>query len=104
MMARDIGSLLSGSSFERISILKVDIEGSEAVVFGSNYEGWLPKVDNLVIELHGEKCAQIFQKTIAAENFELSQCGELVLCKRNTFEGGIVDGPCPKRCLSESAA
>ena len=104
MMARDIGSLLSKSSFERISILKVDIEGSEAAVFGSNYEAWLPKVDNLVIELHGKKCAQIFQKTIAAENFEISKCGELVLCERNTFEGGIADGPCPKGCVSESAA
>jgi FkbM family methyltransferase len=82
LMATDIGTLLQESGFERISILKVDIEGSEAEVFGSNYESWIGKVDNLVIELHGAKCEQIFAAAIAKQNFRIEQHHELVVCKK----------------------
>jgi hypothetical protein len=46
MTATDIGTLLDRSGEQRISVLKVDIEGAERVVFVKNYESWLPKVDN----------------------------------------------------------
>ena len=82
LMAKDIGTLLKESEFDRISILKVDIEGSEAEVFRSNYESWIGKVDNLVIELHGAKCEEIFAKAIANEGFQVEQSDELVVCKR----------------------
>jgi FkbM family methyltransferase len=65
VMAKGIETLLNESGFERISILKVDIEGSEADVFGSNYEPWIGKVDHLVIEIHGDKCGEIFSEAIA---------------------------------------
>jgi FkbM family methyltransferase len=80
--ATDIGTLLNESGFERISILKIDIEGAEAIVFSSNYEEWLSKVDNLAIELHGDECSSVFFKAIAGENFELSKSEELIVCKR----------------------
>jgi FkbM family methyltransferase len=82
IMATDIGTLLKESGFDRISILKIDIEGAEAIVFSSNYQEWLPKVDNLAIELHDEECSSIFFKAIADQNFEVSKSKELVLCKR----------------------
>jgi FkbM family methyltransferase len=82
LTAKDIGTLLKESGFERISILKVDIEGSEAEVFGSNYESWIGKVDNLVIELHGGKCEEIFAEAIAKEDFRVEQSDELVVCKK----------------------
>jgi FkbM family methyltransferase len=81
--AIDIGTLLEESGAERISILKIDIEGAESAVFSSNYEHWLKRVDNLVIELHGEKCRSIFETAIAAENFVMSQRGELTVCTRS---------------------
>jgi hypothetical protein len=73
--------LLEQSSFDRISILKVDIEGAEEIVFASNYEKWLHKVDNLVIELHGEQCEAVFQNAVAGRGFEVSRCDELTVCK-----------------------
>jgi len=82
MMAKNIGTLLKESGFERVSILKIDIEGSEAEVFASNYEAWIGKVDNIVIELHGGKCAEIFGNAIAKEGFRVERCDELVVCKR----------------------
>lgn len=84
MSAVDIGSLLETSGYERISILKIDIEGAESIVFSSNYDSWIGKVDNLVIELHGNECRAIFSKAISTNRFALSECGELTVCKRLT--------------------
>ncbi len=82
MTAIDIGTLLAQSGHERISILKVDIEGAEAVVFAANYEHWIDKVDNLVIELHSDDCRSAFMAAIANQGFLLSECDELTVCKR----------------------
>ena len=82
MTATDIGSLLAGSGHERISILKVDIEGAEAEVFGTNYEGWIDRVDNLVIELHSDACRAAFMAAISGRGFVVSQCDELTVCRR----------------------
>ena len=81
--ATDIGTLLKQSGYQRISILKIDIEGSEAAVFSANYENWISKVDNLLIELHGDDCRAIFENAIAAQNFVVSQCDELIVCRRS---------------------
>ena len=80
--AVDIGSILKQSGKKRISILKIDIEGSEAAVFSENYENWIDKVDNLVIELHGSLCREIFGKAIAGRSFQISDCDELTVCTR----------------------
>lgn len=82
MMAVDIATLLAESGYGRVSVLKVDIEGAEMAVFGSNYEEWLPKVDNLVIELHGPQCDELFRRAIVGQDFKLSRSGELVVCRR----------------------
>jgi FkbM family methyltransferase len=78
--AIDIGSILAQSGIKRISILKIDIEGSEIAVFSSNYQSWIDKVDNLVIELHGAECERVFHKAIAGLGFEISTCDELTVC------------------------
>ncbi len=83
-VAADIGSLLAKSDFPRISILKMDIEGAEAVVFASNYEAWIKRVDNIVIELHGEECERIFRRAVEHEGFIFDRCDELTVCTRPT--------------------
>lgn len=82
VMATDIATLLEESATDRISILKIDIEGAESVVFSSNYKSWIGKVDNLVIELHGQESRSIFMQAIADENFAVAQHGELTICSR----------------------
>ncbi len=47
-----IEELMKIYNLEEIDILKLDIEGSEAVVFDSGYETWLPKVRILIVEIH----------------------------------------------------
>jgi FkbM family methyltransferase len=82
MTAVDIGTLLDESGMDRISILKIDIEGSEAQLFSANYERWLHRVDNLVIELHGERCRRIFADAIKHAGFTVSECDELTVCRQ----------------------
>jgi FkbM family methyltransferase len=81
----DIGSLLAASGFERISLLKIDIEGAEVVVFGDNVE-WLDRVDALTIELHDDsqfgKASDVFHSAMRGRGFEFSRSGELTICRR----------------------
>jgi FkbM family methyltransferase len=82
----DIGSLLAGSGHERISILKIDIEGAEGVVFAADVEPWIDRVDQLVIELHDDSsfgdCSAIFHRAIAGRGLAVTQHGELTVCTR----------------------
>ena len=85
--AVDIPTLLARSGRKRISILKIDIEGSECAVFSaSNVDSWLPLVDCLVIELHDDThfgpCSDVFHRAIAAHPFSVRAVGELTVCRR----------------------
>lgn len=86
MIATDIPTLLAESGHDRISILKVDIEGAEGVVFGPGLGSWIDRVDNLVVELHDDtyfgRCSEIFDRAIQGRGFEVSHSGELIVCKR----------------------
>ena len=80
----DVPSLMRQAGADRVSILKIDIEGSEKEVFApeSAPQRWLGQVDNLVIELHGPRCREIFLEAIDDFDFEVSRCEELTVCKR----------------------
>jgi FkbM family methyltransferase len=80
--AVDLGSLLRDSGESRISILKIDIEGSEREVFASNVDGWIDRFDNLVIELHGDDCEATVRRALLGQSIDYSTSGELTVCKR----------------------
>ena len=82
VMALEIGALLRESGFERISILKIDIEGGELELFSPGCCDWLAKVDNLVVELHDDECRRAFGRAIQGMPFVVSQFDELTVCKR----------------------
>jgi FkbM family methyltransferase len=86
--AVDIGGLLALAGSPRISILKIDVEGAEAVIFARNFESWIDRVDNLVIELHDDsmfgKASAVFAKAIEGRNFSISRYQELVVCKKRS--------------------
>ena len=82
VMATDIATLLEESAADRISILKIDIEGAESVVFSSNYKSWIGKVDNLAVELHDQEGRSNFEQAVADENFVVAERGELTICSR----------------------
>jgi hypothetical protein len=67
------------SGAQRISLLKIDIEGSEIDLFRSDTT-WLRQVDNIVIELHGDEARDTFFCKIDKSRFEISTCDELTVC------------------------
>lgn len=82
-----IETLLAESGADRISILKVDIEGAEAVVFSDGYEAWIDRVDAIAIELHddtsfGDTQTPFFD-AIEGQGFDISRSGELTICRRD---------------------
>jgi FkbM family methyltransferase len=74
-----VPELISMSGAQRISLLKIDIEGSEIDLFRSDTT-WLRQVDNIVIELHGDEARDTFFCKIDKSRFEISTCDELTVC------------------------
>jgi FkbM family methyltransferase len=74
-----IPELLASVPFDRISILKVDIEGAELGIFGHD-TSWLGLVDNIVIELHDETCRKTFLQATSCWAGSFGTCGELTYC------------------------
>jgi FkbM family methyltransferase len=74
-----IPDLLDLALYPRISILKIDIEGAEEALFQGDTR-WLDVVDNIVIELHGDRCEAAFMRAIEARGFTISRSGELTVC------------------------
>jgi FkbM family methyltransferase len=83
--------LLEQSGHERISIIKLDIEGSEVALFSSGDLQWLDKTDFIMIELHGPDCEAAFQAAIRARPFTTSRYGEHVICRRQHAKVHRVD-------------
>ena len=79
--AIDIGTLLKESGLDQIDMLKIDIEGSETVVFGENYEAWLRKTRNMAVEIHDDECERVFQAAIAGYPYVVSRNENVVVCK-----------------------
>jgi FkbM family methyltransferase len=76
-----IPELIKLTPYRRISILKIDIEGAEAALFGAQTE-WLDFVDSIVIELHNDMCRERFFSVVNNRDFDISICGELTCCIR----------------------
>jgi FkbM family methyltransferase len=74
----DLPSLFRLGGRERVSILKIDIEGAELELFSGDV-GWIDKVDNIVIELHSEKATQLFYSVVDKGRFVFSTSHELTI-------------------------
>ncbi|HXX80341.1 MAG TPA: FkbM family methyltransferase [Thermodesulfovibrionales bacterium] len=83
--AIDIGTLLKESRWQVISILKIDVEGSETAIFTDNYRSWIERVENLIIELHGKHCEDTFFRAIKGIPFVVSKNGELTICRKRSI-------------------
>jgi FkbM family methyltransferase len=82
-----IPQILKNHHLDTIDILKIDIEGAEALLFDNNYEEWLPCVQNIIIEIHDDiyrgagqkffraihKCFGEYQFSIKGSNVVISR-------------------------------
>jgi hypothetical protein len=82
--------ILRESGQDRISLLKIDIEGAEVQLFSEGCESWLSKVDNIVIELHDDSCFGpaseiVVQKILDTGCFSVSKSlGEVTVFRSNS--------------------
>ena len=90
-----IPSLLMTFGLTRITLLKIDIEGAEAVVFSGNVD-WLDRDDAIAIELHDDSrfgsVSEIFHSAIRGRGFEISRSGELTICRRAGLTTSVATG------------
>jgi FkbM family methyltransferase len=83
--AVDVPALMARLGAERISLLKMDVEGAEAVVFAGEC-AWLDRVDTLVLELHDDThfgdAPAVFERAVRGRGFALERSGELTVARR----------------------
>jgi FkbM family methyltransferase len=77
----DIPALISMGGGGPIDLLKMDIEGSEAQVFSSRSDEWLPCVRNMVIELHGPECEKSFQRAMEGYQYDGFPLRSVMVCR-----------------------
>jgi FkbM family methyltransferase len=82
-----INQILERYDWERIDILKIDIEGSEKELFSSDYEYWLSRTSSIAIELHDfidPDISKLFFKAIQPYQFKTWYSGENLICSKET--------------------
>jgi FkbM family methyltransferase len=77
-----IPELIAASGYERVSVLKIDIEGAERDLFSYNTDKWLSRIDNIVVELHGAECVKAFYRAVSNHKFQVTQYKELTIARR----------------------
>jgi hypothetical protein len=82
--ALTIPQIMERAGFNRISLLKIDIEGSELELFSGD-TSWIERVDAIAIELHDgwrPGCGDSFFKAISPWKWTYSFHGGAVLCEK----------------------
>jgi FkbM family methyltransferase len=79
-----VNQLLEKYNLSNIDLFKIDIETSEKYLFSENFDTWLPKVKQLIIELHDplqEGCAQTFFSAVlkSFSKFKFGVRGENII-------------------------
>jgi FkbM family methyltransferase len=82
----DIPAIMERAAANHISILKIDIEGAEAVVFSQPHLEWLDSVDTIMIELHDDtqfgSSTALFHAAVAGRGFAIWRHKELTVCSK----------------------
>ena len=73
-----VADLLREFSWERVDLLKMDIEGAELEVLSHGTEEWLDRVTVLAVEFHFQRvgCWELFCRIRDQGRFALKWCGE----------------------------
>lgn len=80
--ATTIPALLAQIPRGRVDLLKMDIEGAEMAVFAAGSENWLPKVDLIIVELHGPEITRSVLQILSSHGFEAKQYRSIWYCRR----------------------
>lgn len=65
-----VETLLNDYNIDMIDIFKIDIEGSEKVIFSENEEKWIKRTKWIMIEVHGPECKSVFENAMSKYGFK----------------------------------
>ena len=77
-----IDSLIALTPYDRVSLLKVDIEGAEEQVFSHNTQSWIDRIDNFCAEVHNGDSSRAVQAAVAGRGFTITYSGELTIGRK----------------------
>lgn len=80
--ATTIPELMRAAGWERINLLKMDIEGAERFVLDESADEWLPLVDFLILEIHGPEIERAVRPTLKRNGFEMELFRTSWYCRR----------------------
>ncbi len=84
--SKTVIELIQEYKIDKISLFKIDIEGSEKELFEFGAEAWLPKCDTIITELHDwlkKGTSQVFFKTMSQYDWLTYVKGENIICIKN---------------------
>ena len=64
-----LNSLMVRHYLRMIDILKMDIEGAQEEILAKNEEYWIARIKWIIIELHGEKARNVFERAMGKYGF-----------------------------------
>ncbi|MFA6378418.1 MAG: FkbM family methyltransferase, partial [Candidatus Omnitrophota bacterium] len=79
-----IQDVLRQSSFSKMDVLKMNVEGAERFVFADHQEDWLPKTKNIVIDLHDRiwpGCSDAVFTALKEYAYQLTMKGHIAICQ-----------------------
>ena len=83
MAGLTVGNMMARCGVDRVSILKLDIEGAEAELFRDGYGSWIGAVDTFVVELHDDAglgpATERFRAALANLDPTYAESGELTI-------------------------
>ena len=80
-----VADLLRDFGWQRVDLLKMDIEGAELEVLSAGTEEWIDRIGVLAIEVHYQRvgCWEAFTRIAEQSSFVLKWCGEYAVLTRN---------------------
>jgi FkbM family methyltransferase len=82
--AMTIPAVMELMGWQRVSVLKVDIEGAEVDVIGACAKAWLGLIDWVIIELHGQAIESNVLANLRRNGFDTRPYRSLWYCARRS--------------------
>ncbi len=85
-----ITEILKEEKYNKVDILKIDIEGAEKELFSKNYKDWIKKVRVLIIELHdriNDGCTETLNQALNLDRWSIFKKGEKIILLNKKSKG-----------------
>jgi hypothetical protein len=81
-----VADILRRSGKHHIDLLKLDVEGSEEQLFSLDYDSWIGHVNNMIVEIHNQRCRDAVLTATQDCGFSVSQSGSHIIFKKEASQ------------------